>query len=203
MPIAKPFRSLPPLKRKEYNHEFADYVWFTNFFTPEEIVKIRALWNDEQVIDAKVVDKGEGLMRDDLRKSRVMWIKPGINNWIYDKLEQACNQTNMNRYKFEVVGFQTELQLAEYTGGGFFDWHMDFGAGDPSNRKLSITVQLSAPEEYEGGDLQFMINQNIIDAPRTQGTAIIFPSFGLHRVLPVTSGKRMSIVGWIAGPPYR
>ncbi|MCK6649860.1 MAG: 2OG-Fe(II) oxygenase, partial [Bacteroidia bacterium] len=71
------------------------------------------------------------------------------------------------------------------------------------NRKLSISVQLSDAVEYEGGELQFMINQNIVTAPKEKGTAIIFPSFALHRVLPVTKGNRMSIVGWIAGPAYR
>jgi PKHD-type hydroxylase len=80
---------------------------------------------------------------------------------------------------------------------------MDFGSGDISNRKLSITVQLSDPSEYEGGELQFMINQHIITAPKEKGTAIIFPSFALHRVTPVTKGARKSIVGWIGGPPYK
>ena len=64
-------------------------------------------------------------------------------------------------------------------------------------------MQLSSPDEYEGGEMQFMINQNIITAPKEKGTAIIFPSFALHRVTKVTSGSRKSIVGWIAGPPYR
>jgi PKHD-type hydroxylase len=146
---------------------------------------------------------GKDHSRDDLRKSQVMWIRPGENDWIYEKLAQACIQTNASKYKFEILGFQTELQLANYEGNGFFEWHMDFGAGDISNRKLSITVQLSDPSEYEGGELQFMINQNIITAPKEKGTAIIFPSFALHRVTPVTKGSRKSIVGWIAGPPYK
>ena len=203
MPAIKPFRQLPALQKKEFNHDFADHVWFMNLFNDSEVVQIRNLWNDELVVDAKVVDQGAANLRDDLRKSRVMWIKPGANNWIYDRLEQACNQTNQKRYRFEITGFQTELQLADYAGGGFFEWHMDFGAGDTSNRKLSITVQLSDPDEYAGGDLQFMINQKIVNAPRTKGTAIIFPSFCMHRVEPVLSGRRQSIVGWIAGPSYR
>jgi PKHD-type hydroxylase len=80
---------------------------------------------------------------------------------------------------------------------------MDFGTGELSNRKLSITVQLSDPDEYEGGELQFMVNQNIFTAPKDKGTAIIFPSFALHRVTPITKGSRKSIVGWISGAPYR
>lgn len=203
MPVVRPFRFLPAIKKQEYNYDFADYAWFKNFFTSEQMDNIRGLWNEERVIDARVNQAGEDKDKDDLRKSRIIFIKPGEVDWVYDKLAQACIQLNSKRYKFDITGFQTELQLAKYEDGGFFDWHMDFGSGDISNRKLSITVQLSDPDEYEGGQLQFMINQRVVDAPREKGTAVIFPSFALHRVTPVTRGCRMSIVGWIAGPPYR
>lgn len=204
MIVIKPFRFLPAIKRKDTNPDFADYSWFKGLFNEEEVNKIRSLWQDDQAKAAEVLHAGEKKEKDDLRKSRIMFIKPGVtNDWIYDKLSQACIQTNTNRYKFEILGYQTELQLASYGTGDFFDWHMDFGMGDISNRKLSITVQLSDNDEYQGGDLQFMVNQNIVTAPRDKGTAIVFPSFALHRVTPITSGTRKSIVGWIAGPPYR
>lgn len=204
MPVIKPFRVLPPIKRhKEYNYEFADYVWYKNLFSADEVMQIRNLWSAENAKAAEVNLAGNEVSRDDLRKSKIMFIKPGVNDWVYDKLSAASIQANTNRYKFDVQGFQTELQLANYSDNDFFEWHMDFGAGDISNRKLSISVQLSDEDEYEGGELQFMINQNIITAPKEKGTAIIFPSFALHRVLPITKGNRMSIVGWIAGPAYR
>jgi PKHD-type hydroxylase len=73
------------------------------------------------------------------------------------------------------------------------------------HRKLSISVQLSAPDEYEGGDFEFM---DVGQPPkpiniRTQGTAIIFPSITYHKVTPVTKGKRYSLVGWYEGPEWR
>ncbi|MES1226365.1 MAG: 2OG-Fe(II) oxygenase [Bacteroidota bacterium] len=203
MAILRPFRSLPPLARKEYNPDFVDYVWYKNLFGEEEITKIRALWDESMVKEAEVNADNTRITRDDLRKSEVMFIPTSGNEWIYDKLSAACIQANTNRYKFEITGFQTELQLASYGPQNFFEWHMDFGPGNVSNRKLSITVQLSDPDEYEGGELQFMINQNIFTATKEKGTAILFPSFGLHRVTPVTKGVRKSIVGWISGPPYR
>jgi PKHD-type hydroxylase len=203
MPIIKPFRFLPSIKRKDLNYDLVDYTWFTNFFKPEEVEKICSLWNNDSATPAKVNNTGTEYSRDDLRKSNIIFIKPGANDWIYDKLATACQQVNTNRYKFDITGFQTELQLANYIQDDFFEWHMDYGAGDISNRKLSISVQLSGPDEYEGGELQFMNNHKIISAPKTKGTAIIFPSYALHRVTPITSGCRKSIVGWIAGPPYR
>ncbi|MCC6838489.1 MAG: 2OG-Fe(II) oxygenase [Bacteroidia bacterium] len=204
MPVVKSFRTLPPIKRhREYNYEFADYVWYKDLFNEQEVSTIRSLWSEDNFKQASVNLAGNELSRDELRKSKIMFIKPGENDWIYDRLGMASIQANTNRYKFDILGFQTELQLANYSDNDFFEWHMDFGAGDISNRKLSISVQLSDADEYEGGELQFMINQNIVTAPKEKGTAIIFPSFALHRVLPVTKGNRMSIVGWIAGPAYR
>ena len=203
MALVKPFRFIPTFKKQEFNYDFADYSWFTGLFSESEVEKIRSLWSEAQAKEAEVNLAGKAYSRDDLRKSQLIWIRPGANDWIYDRLAQACQQANANRYRFDLQGFQTELQLADYSNEGFFDWHMDFGAGDISNRKLSITVQLSSPDEYEGGELQFMINQNIVTAPKEKGTAVIFPSFMLHRVTPVSKGSRKSIVGWIAGPPYR
>lgn len=203
MPIIKPFRFIPTIKKQEFNPEFVDHAWIKNLFSEKEVEQIRGLWNPQTAEEAEVNMAGKAHAREELRRSKIMWIKTGDNDWIYNKLGDACQQLNTNRYKFDILGFQTELQLANYEGEGFFEWHMDFGAGDISNRKLSITVQLSSPDEYEGGELQFMINQNIVTAPKEKGTAIIFPSFALHRVTKVTSGSRKSIVGWIAGPPYK
>ncbi len=203
MAIIRPFRSLPPIVRKEYNLDFVDYVWYKNLFNEVEVKNILSLWDTNLVKEAEVNADNTRITRDDLRKSEVMFIAPSGNEWVYDKLSAACIQANTNRYKFEITGFQTELQLASYGPQQFFEWHMDFGTGNVSNRKLSISVQLSDPDEYEGGELQFMINQNIFTATKEKGTAIIFPSFGLHRVTPVTKGVRKSIVGWISGPPYR
>ncbi len=204
MAVIKPFRQVQNIKRKDLNYDLVDYVWLTNYFTEEEVARVRALWDDELIIDAGVNKAGTDHKDEDLRKSKVMFIDTQKEkDWIYDKLSQACLQINTNRFKFDITGFQTQLQLANYTEGDFFEWHMDYGAGDISNRKLSITVQLSDPEEYEGGDLQFMINHKAVSAPKTKGTAIVFPSYAMHRVLPVTSGSRKSIVGWIAGQPYR
>ena len=133
-----------------------------------------------------------------------MAIKPeGEHEWIYKKMMQIAIASNNERYWFDLLGFHEELQLTKYVEGDLFDWHLDFGVGDVSNRKLSITVQLSDPDEYEGGDLQFMINTNVVSAPREKGTIIVFPSFSMHRVTEITKGVRQSIVGWVSGPPYR
>lgn len=79
---------------------------------------------------------------------------------------------------------------------------MDCGVEVQNRRKVSVTVQLSSPEEYEGGDLEFNLG-NVISGPREQGAAVIFPSFYLHRVTPITKGVRKSFVLWVGGEPYK
>jgi PKHD-type hydroxylase len=72
-----------------------------------------------------------------------------------------------------------------------------------ANRKVSIVLQLSKPEDYDGGLLQLNGGNGIIDAPKEYNTLVIFPSFMLHRVTPVITGTRKSLVTWLAGPNLR
>jgi PKHD-type hydroxylase len=79
---------------------------------------------------------------------------------------------------------------------------MDIGTGAMSQRKLSLTLQLSPPEAYEGGGLEFF-GAGELSVSRLQGTLIAFPSFLHHRVTPITRGKRESLVMWWHGPAFR
>ena len=88
-------------------------------------------------------------------------------------------------------------------GGGHYDWHMDAGHGMQRHRKGSLTVQLTDPDDYEGGKLQLWRGQNPLDAPRGKGTVVIFPSYMMHRVSEVTKGTRESLVLWVGGDHYR
>ena len=184
------------------NNNFVEFIYFESMFLPHEVTKIRTFWDENQTIKATVT--GENEYKDELRKSSVMFIdNVPENNWIYRRLSDLAIHCNNERFNFDLLGFHQELQIAKYVEGDFFDWHLDFGPGESSIRKLSMTIQLSDPTEYEGGDLQFMINQNIVTASREKGTIVVFPSFILHRVTPITKGERQSIVGWVSGPPYR
>ncbi len=183
-------------------HSYADYIHYRGLFLPHEIERILNFWEKDKIIKATLSGKDE--YNDELRKSSVMFIdNTPENNWIYNKLAGLAINCNNERYWFDLLGFHQELQLTRYSEGDFFDWHLDFGAGEISARKLSMTIQLSDADAYEGGDLQFMINNKIENAPREKGTIIIFPSFIMHRVTPITKGTRQSIVGWVSGPPYR
>jgi len=62
-----------------------------------------------------------------------------------------------------------------------------------------MSLQLSGPDDYEGGLLEIQ-NVELEDQHREKGTVIVFPSSKLHRVTPVTSGKRKALVTWMEGP---
>ncbi|HET7413774.1 MAG TPA: 2OG-Fe(II) oxygenase, partial [Pararhizobium sp.] len=88
--------------------------------------------------------------------------------------------------------------------GGHFDWHSDIGDGLlAARRKLTIVVQLSDPADYQGGLLQTNADGHVNDATAARGSAIVFPSFVLHRVTSVTAGARYSLTTWVHGPAFR
>jgi PKHD-type hydroxylase len=100
---------------------------------------------------------------------------------------------------------QENTQISRYKSAdeGHYDWHMD--AGPPKEgiqRKLSISILLSDPSEFEGGELQFkgMEDRKILTK---QGSIVVFPSFIEHKVTPVTKGVRYSAVTWASGPSFR
>jgi len=98
------------------------------------------------------------------------------------------------------------IQYTEYyaSEGGHYDWHQDIGPGMGSLRKVSITVQLSDTNEYEGGDLEiWQGGQSILQAPRGAGNVVIFPSYMMHRVKRVEKGTRRSFVLWVGGQHYK
>ena len=93
------------------------------------------------------------------------------------------------------------IQYSVYTEQeqGYYDWHVDMGPHHA--RKLSLVCHLSDPSEYEGGELQINSSGRIIDTEKGIGNVIIFPSYLLHRVTPVTRGVRKTLVLWVKGPP--
>jgi len=168
----------------------------------------------ELVIDDAHVGDGtaESALDDAIRRSRIAWMPADdSSNWIYDKLAAVVARAN-RRYDFDLIGFTEDLQFTEYDGAGaFYTWHQDGLDGALAVRKLSMVVQLSDPDDYVGGELEFFALDGDESATasdrraamRTQGTVVVFPSFEYHRVAPLRSGVRRSLVCWVGGPAFR
>jgi PKHD-type hydroxylase len=175
-------------------------------FSEDECRRIREmvanLKLDGSLKEAGMIDShGKDLMTD-YRQSSSCFVYPNEETlWIFQRLRDVIAPMNNAVYRFALDGFEEGIQLSEYPVGNGYGWHVDLGANRASRRKLSMTLQLSSPDEYEGGELEFMDPAET--AGRKIGTLCVFPSFVLHRVRPITRGTRWSMVSWICGAPFR
>lgn len=144
------------------------------------------------------------------RSSKVGWVdrNNADNKPIIDLIWKYCIEANRNAYGFD-VNYVSDIQYTKYYGNtnDKYDWHIDtfWANGTTYDRKLSFVLQLSDPSDYEGGSFEFdpqIPQPNSVDL-RRRGTVIVFPSFLRHRVTPVISGTRKSLVSWIEGPKFR
>jgi len=183
------------------------YYYFENLFTEEEIGYIIS-WGEASEKMAGEVGGGEDGVHivPEIRTSQIGWIDLEDNTqWIFDRLAEGALEANVEmRWNFDLMGFGDTLQYTEYFGEdkGHYSWHADIGPG-VSHRKLSIIIQLSDENDYEGGEVELKVGSRDLVLPKKKGGVIVFPSFVLHRVLPITSGNRKSLVSWISGPNYR
>ena len=148
---------------------------------------------------------GTGRGDPEIRRSQVVLIeKTERYAWLYQRFWSAAEELNRRFFCVDISYIEGNIQLARYDSSdhGFYNWHTDFGDIAP-HRKISITVQLSRPEDYEGGDLELFFRDPPYRMDRTRGAFIAFPSFVLHRVAPVTRGTRWSLVAWISGDRWR
>lgn len=141
--------------------------------------------------------------RKALRNSVVAAIEPHEETqWLYHKLGAMFSEVNAF-FDFELLGLVDPPQYTVYGSSQHYDWHIDVGTVGPASlRKLSLTVLLADGAAYEGGNLEFL-NGASQEGQRAIGTAIFFPAFLPHRVSPVTSGVRRSLVAWACGPSFR
>lgn len=185
-------------QRNDTNH--MNFYAFEQGFTIDEVSKIKEICDSFPRKEAKTIGNLENY-----RLSNISWIPLNTDTFfIYNKITELSKVANFKtNWNFDLWGFQDELQYTVYLGnGGHYDWHVDLGI-KISNRKLSCVVQLSEPNDYAGGELQLNIGDKSLTAPKTIGSVIFFPSFILHRVTPVTSGVRKSLVFWISGSNFR
>jgi PKHD-type hydroxylase len=145
-------------------------------------------------------------LEPDYRQTRVSWLHPGgDSDFLFARIEEVAAEVNDGEFGFDLVGCAEPIQYAEYRAPSVgYDWHVDLvDAPRTLQRKLSITIQLDAAGSYDGGDLTFRDGNREVGAERGQGAAIVFPSWALHRVTPITRGCRRSLVAWVGGPPFR
>ena len=184
------------------------YYWFESGLTKEELIKFNNLILNLEYQDATIIgDASSGEKSLDVRSSKIKWIPHSDDwNWLYNKFQDMIAEANDELWNFNIYDIVEEIQYTEYHASdrGHYDWHQDIGPGDASLRKISLTVQLTDSNLYEGGDLEIWQGGEVRDkTPRGSGIVIIFPSYMMHRVTPVTKGVRRSLVLWVGGEHYK
>ena len=152
---------------------------------------------------------GGGLGYENIRATKVAWFpREPRTETLYRRMEEAVLELNARYFRFDLSGLAM-FQYALYGGpeGGHFEWHKDYGR-DPSDpgrepRKLTLSLQLSAPSDYDGCELQVRGGHQIDVAPKDRGSLVAFPANVLHQVTPITRGIRRSLVIWAVGPEFR
>jgi PKHD-type hydroxylase len=168
---------------------------------------------------------GDALNKDK-RNSQNTWIPS--HYWVSGFLWHYVERANRENFLYDLKCIDGEsLQYTRYQEGEFYNWHNDAGlatqfkptaVGNDNEkltqdyvpqmteqvRKLSFSLQLSDPDDYEGGNVVLLdeAGRRYV-APRQRGTIVLFDSRTQHRVCKVRKGVRKSIVGWVVGPRWK
>ena len=193
-----------------------EYVWGRSGLSNFEIDYIRQIYlHEKQNFEQDAYLEG-GVTDNSIRQSKVQWMDSNFfvrHNCqdIYEKITNKVSEINEENYKFELANIEP-MQLTEYNSEqqGFYRSHVDCGPWQETiSRKLSFVIQLSDPSEFEGGHFIYNSGGEDMDVSESspevmqKGNIIVFPSFVLHGVTPVTKGVRHSLVGWCVGPRFK
>jgi len=200
------------LKKKEIKFENSSwnfeldqtnlYAFWNNAFSKEECKTIINIAKDKGLTGGKT--GGKVNIEIDVRDSKISWLYPSDNiDWVFRRVTDMTLNLNERFFKFDLFGLNEGFQFTNYEApSGKYGKHIDRTINFPV-RKLSISIQLTNPEEYEGGELYLYNDDKGTVMDKTQGTLILFPSYVLHEVMPVTKGTRNYLVTWVTGKQFK
>ena len=89
--------------------------------------------------------------------------------------------------------------VSKYTTGKYYGWHVDspMMGTPPLRTDLAMTIFLSDPSTYEGGELLIQNGNNVVSFKPAKGDAVLYPCQYLHCVNEIKSGERLAAVTWI------
>lgn len=177
-----------------------NWVYVEKAFSAEQCQEIIKLGESMIPHEAPIMVGVDKSVRD----SKISWINPSNEtNHLFGLMADLVNRINSEFFNFDLSGFAEGFQFTKYEApAGNYCLHIDKGYNQ-IRRKLSVVVQLSNPDEYEGGELELQIDKSPTQMKKQQGLVTIFPSYVLHGVKPVTKGTRYSLVAWVTGPAFK
>jgi len=172
-------------------------------FEPEMISAMLSSVLKEHPKTALVHSRGGESIEDlETRKSKISFLC--WDHWIAGILHNLFISANNDYFHFDLDHFDSGIQTTFYIKDDHYTWHSDAASGATPKgyeRKLSMSFLLT--DDYKGGELELECKPNKYLYKPKAGTAVIFPSWVPHRVKPVKSGDRISLVAWMNGPKFK
>jgi PKHD-type hydroxylase len=182
-----------------------EFAIYHNIFDANECKDIINYYKNNT--EPNISSVGEGNVDKSIRNCTVYQASPEQQQedlaFIFERIREVVVTANQRHFHFDLTGPIEPMQFLEYNGEDeqHYIAHSDRDYNTIA-RKLSLTVLLTDPEEFEGGELRFPYARDMKIKP-TRGSVLLFPSFTIHEVTPVTKGIRNSLVMWVAGPSFR
>ena len=191
------------------NHSGNSFVWYEII---ENALSTNSLKQVERYVEKKRnawfgVDNGNEL----IRKSKGCYLVdeetdsvPTTLTTVYQELSNIIRDVNERYWKYNIRGWES-MQYFNYDVGDHFTWHIDTEPTPQKDtqRKISFSLGISHAHEYEGGELEVLMGgHNPLKVKLRKNDMIIFNSFLLHRVTPITKGTRKTLVGFVHGPNF-
>lgn len=187
----------------QLNHN--DYWHWNNILTKQECENIINNLNDKRFKPAGIEEDNH--IDTSIRETEIVW--QDVMSPLGCILQAYINAANYYAGWRYDLRYMEKVQIGKYSKEkeSFYDWHIDSAPPDNNEeqRKLSISVLLSDPKDFEGGKLVFknLDENNNNKILSSQGSIVVFPSYMEHKVTPVTKGERYSAVSWMVGPKFR
>ena len=186
------------------------YAYWEKALTPEECNKIIKIAKNKGLIKGGTTGplgaslEASGKNNLNIRSSQITWLIPSDDlEWLYRKITDIVLNLNDRFFKFDIDGIIEGFQFTNYKApSGNYGKHIDKAPNLPV-RKLSLSIQLTDPKKYKGGELYLYDTEKGTEMRKEQGDLILFPSYTLHEVKPVTKGERNSLVVWITGKQFK
>jgi len=181
-----------------YLDKICTYAYWEKAFTPEECEKIIKIAKNKGLIKATTKSK------TDVRSSQITWLYSDDNlDWVFKRITDIVLNLNDRFFQFDLHGLNEGLQFTNYKApSDKYGKHIDRSL-NMIIRKLSLSIQLTNSKEYEGGELFLYEDEKGTEMKKEQGTLVLFPSYMLHEVKPVTKGERNSLVAWVTGKQFK
>jgi len=188
---------------------------------PELIEYINKTLHKNNIVPDRKGTLHVGTTNESIRKCTLVPISS--QHWFAGMIWHHIQRSNQSNFRLDIHSFEDDaVSLMQYEKGHHYTWHADtLYPGDTLTkarrwkpldneeiyvRKLSFSLPLTDPSEYTGGKLQFYVqgeNRKIHTINQQLGQLIVFDSRVCHRVMPIKSGIRRALVGWVLGPLWK